>query len=198
MEGLRKLVPLYLLSPLAIPAALLLNQSVLVAAGPSCREKRPVAAEATDGSVVWRLTAAPGMPRPGEEFELAVLVEMGGSPYALGSYGAVLRWDPVGLEFLGVTGGRMPGFSSPIINQTDAPTGDLRFAEANPLGATGTIEVLRARFRSRRAIPRLDQVFDLQFSSMATIGPRFENLLPILGPEPDRRQGVPRRERGDG
>jgi len=158
------------------------------AAGPAyadltCQDGRraPIArAVATEGMIVPRLVTAPPRPLPGQELRLSVVVDMSGCSYVLGSYGARLRWDPKALELLEVTGGTTGGFTSPVVNRTGAAEGEIRFAHANPQGASGDIEILRVRLRALRALPKPDKAFQIEFTSMGGIGPKFEDLKTLL------------------
>lgn len=46
------------------------------------------------------------------------------------------------------------------------------------------MEILRVRFRALRALPKTERAFDLDFSSLAATGPRFEDLRPVLLVDP--------------
>ncbi len=144
-------------------------------AGGSVEGAPASAAEITAGVEI-----AGGRVRRGEEFEAAVIVEMGASGDSLGSYGARLAWDPRAVDFLGARGGSTHGFTSPLLNGAESSAGLLRFAQADPVGAAGRVEILRARFRAKRAIPHPDGIFLLDFTSLGTPAPGFMDLLPLL------------------
>jgi len=150
----------------------------------------PVVESVEGASISGEVTAAAevsgGMPRRGEEFEVTVAVDLGTSGYSLGSYGALLAWDSRAVEFVGALGGSTRGFPAALLNGAEASKGLLRFAQADPLGATGRVEILRARFRARRTIPHPQDIFFLSFTSMGTPAPGFTDLLPVLVTEHGR------------
>jgi hypothetical protein len=82
---------------------------------------------------------------PGGFVTVPVVVDMTGSGgFSLGSFGATLTWKASILRFVGATSG---GFAAPTVNP-DSATGTLRFAVANPAGATGRVVVLLATFNA--------------------------------------------------
>jgi hypothetical protein len=116
-----------------------------------------------------------------QSFEARIVVDTRSAGVPLGSYTARLEWDPEVLEFVGATGGSTPGFQSPMMNLTQVSTGLLRFTDANPFGASGEVELLRVQFRPQWAVRDPERQLKLSFDSLATTGPGFERLDPVIG-----------------
>ncbi len=150
---------------------------------------------APEGAIVPRLQATGERLLPGEEFELLVTVDLGESDKHLGSYGARLRWNQRAVKFLGATGGQTAGFRAPLVNLATVAGGEIRFADANPMGAGGNVELIRVRFRALRGLRKLSKVFDLEFTSLGAPGPRFENLAPLVAPGRDRKEKPSRKDK---
>jgi len=129
-----------------------------------------------------------------QPFEAWIVVDTRSADLPLGSYTARLEWDPDLLEFIGTTGGSTPGFQAPMMNLTQISTGLLRFTDANPYGATGKVELLRAHFQPRRAVREPERQLKLSFSSMATTGPGFERLNPVIEGPASEQPALRRRE----
>ncbi len=132
------------------------------------------------GPLTVRITSSADHPKRGLEFEVTVALDGGGNGRSIGSYGAVLRFDPRAMTFLNAAGGRTAGFEGPMVNRSGAAGGEIRFAHASPEGASGTVELLRVRFRALRALPDPGRVVGVGFTSLAAPAPGFENLLPGL------------------
>jgi len=150
--------------------------------------RSPAGEEAGDAeAIVARLRSEPKRVPRGRTFEVTVSVGLPGNGSPLGSYGARLAWDTRAMEYLGVLPGGPATFGSPLINQQEVDEGTLRFSEANPLGASGGVALLRVQFRARRRLLAPTRHLDLDFSSMGSIGPGFKNLLPLLEDQPELR-----------
>lgn len=63
----------------------------------------------------------------------------------LGSYNATLTWNPSLLSFVDVQPGTFP---APQVNASGASAGQLRFAQADPNGASGSVVVARVRLQA--------------------------------------------------
>jgi len=110
--------------------------------------------------------------------EVPVDVELSGLPEKLGSFTAILKWDPAVLQFEGFVSGKTEGFENAVINQKEVGSGILKFASAHPYGGEGLVNVLNVRFKvigERGASARIS----LDFSAMAAAG-TFHDLLPFL------------------
>jgi hypothetical protein len=108
----------------------------------------------------------------------SLIVDLGSSGRQLGSYGAALTWDPTELEYLAHSSGGQPPFDSPAVNDSNTANGELRLADAAPLGAGGRVLLLSATFRAV-ARPCISAALDLQFTSLFAAA-TFEDLLPLL------------------
>ena len=85
----------------------------------------------------------------------------------------------------------MPLHESIVRNYcNEAWEGIVRFGQAHPQGAPGDLELVRLQFRAHNAIPRVEKLFTLEFSSMGSEGPGFRKLLEFLVPE-DSQQSEP-------
>jgi len=138
------------------------------------------AIEAGEPAVSARLTFSKLMPRRGEEFEVAVLVDLGASGSQLGSYGVRLGWNSSAVEFVGLGAGGSGTFNSPVVNLSRAASGEMLAADASPEGDEGTVVLIRGRFRALRAVRRLGALFRGEFTSMGSVAPQFENMLPLV------------------
>lgn len=96
----------------------------------------------------------------------------------LGAYSATLEWNPKILEFVGYTGGTSNEFSSPNVNQKEAPVGRLRFNGLNVNGAQGTINVINLRFKVVGKVGE-KTLISLKFSALSA-AQTFTDLLPQL------------------
>jgi hypothetical protein len=82
----------------------------------------------------------------GDTVVVDVTVDMTFTPdELLGSYNATLTWDPAVLSFVDVQAGDFP---APQVNDANAGSGELRFAQANADGASGVVVVARVRFEA--------------------------------------------------
>ena len=128
--------------------------------------------------VVGSLVTSSSRVAKDQEFDLTVSIDLGS--HRLGSYGAVLRWDPRDVELVTASGGRTSGLESPVFNRGRLASGELRLAHADPRGVEGTVELLRGRFRALRPLARSSTVFSIEYGSLGSPGPRFDDLLPLL------------------
>ncbi len=123
------------------------------------------------------IVPARGVAETGGLYRVGIDVDMLKTGKLLGSYGAVLRWDPAVLQYASDSGGQSP-FSGAVVNRTATATGTLRFSAAAPEGAPGHVNVFNVTFR---AVARscVNSFLDLEFTSLST-ALTFENLLPQL------------------
>lgn len=114
----------------------------------------------------------------GQKIEIPVEVDLSRLPEALGSYTAVLTWNPDALKFVSCSAGKTAGFSSPMVNADKAENGKIIFASAHPQGAAGRVNILNVVFQ---VTPKLAEGanLDLQFTAMAAAF-TFYDLLPFL------------------
>jgi hypothetical protein len=111
---------------------------------------------------------------PGGFVTVPVVVDMTGSGgFSLGSFGATLTWKASTLRFVGAASG---GFAAPAVNP-DSATGTLRFAVANPGGATGRVVVLLATFNATG--PAGDTTYLTLAVNELTSAVTFTNLTPV-------------------
>jgi len=103
-------------------------------------------------------------PTPGSRIAACVDVDLTGSTYNLGSYGAMLRWDPAVLGYLRHFPGDPP-FDTPVVNATDVSSGRLTFADASGVGASGRVPLLCAEFDVLGGITSRSPL-DLDFTSL--------------------------------
>jgi len=105
-----------------------------------------------------------------------VVIDMAQYPGKLGSFTAELSWNPAELQFRGYRGGNSAGFEAPVVNDLKASQGQLIFANANPHGGEGAVNVLNVEFR---ALSGSAANVSLEFSAMAA-ALTFTDLLPYL------------------
>jgi len=149
--------------PSARPIALAAILAAAVAAG------TPVRAQVVVGAPASGIQVAPG-----GQVTVPVVVDMTASGgYSLGSLTAQLSWKPSTLRFVGATGGT---FGTPTLNP-DSATGTLRFAVANPAGATGQVVVLQALFDATG--PSGDTTYLNVAVSELTSALTFTDLTPV-------------------
>ena len=115
----------------------------------------------------------------GQIFSLAVDLDAGLTGQPLGSYGAVLRWDPAVLQYQSDTGGGEPPFDTAVVNRTDVAAGILRFSDASPLGVPGGINVINVSLRVVADPCLTTTLLDLEFTSLFG-AETFEDLLQVL------------------
>jgi len=112
----------------------------------------------------------------GQIIEIPVVIDVSEVGKKLGSFTGKLEWNPAALEFLGYRGGSAKGFENPVVNDTRAGGGELHFANANPYGGEGRVNVLAVRFKALKNTPAN---ISLDFSAMAA-AETFIDLLPSL------------------
>ena len=81
---------------------------------------------------------------------LSVTADMTQLEEKLGSYKAVISWDPQLLTLLRHTGGHTAGFGSPTVNTNDVQDGKLVITHANPNGMGGLINLFHLQFEELR------------------------------------------------
>ncbi|MEL7159532.1 MAG: dockerin type I repeat-containing protein [Bacteroidota bacterium] len=121
--------------------------------------------------------ACPGNAPQGLEFGVSVDVDQ--TPLGdtrLGSFTAVLSWDPALLEYTG--GAELPGDFVGSVNVDNAATGELRLSGASVAGGVGMFSILTANFRPVGPIGASGGI-DLTFTAAAAAG-TFADLLPVL------------------
>jgi hypothetical protein len=107
----------------------------------------------------------------GDTVVVDVIADMTFTPSELlGSYNAVLTWDPSVLSFLDVQPGDFP---VPQVNSANAAVGELRFAQAEANGAAGTVVVARVRLVTLAAGSTVPAVAITEMSAAQT----FTDLL---------------------
>jgi len=158
---------------------------------PSCSAPPPAAPPSQTGLLLTEAAAvgAPEVPvtlsftntkpKKGDLFEVVLAVDMGPSGEKLGSYAAHLSWPVDVADYVGASKGTAPAFAKPILNAGEAAAGMVRFAQADPAGAGGTLQLVRLQFRAKHALPHIEKSFHVVFSSMGTPGPGFLKLAPV-------------------
>lgn len=108
---------------------------------------------------------------------VSVTADMSRLQQKLGSYKAVISWDPDALRLLRHTGGHTPGFGAPTVNESRSKEGELIITHANATGMSGLINLFQLQFESLRE----DGLSSLQveFENMATAD-HFEPVLATL------------------
>lgn len=115
----------------------------------------------------------------GDTLRFRIEVDMTGTAQRLGSYGAVLRWDPGQLRYASHAGGQPP-FQTPVVNTLEVGSGILRFSDADPGGAAGRVTVIEVSFLVLvPPNPCAPAAVDLGFTSLFAAG-TFDDLLPSL------------------
>lgn len=111
--------------------------------------------------------------RAGARVTVPIVADLSGSGGAsLGSATARLAWRPGVLAYVGATGGAL---GQPTVN-ADSAGGSLRFAVANPAGATGQPILVNATFAVVGA-PGADDTLHLTLQELTAAG-TFADLLP--------------------
>lgn len=129
-----------------------------------------------------RVTASHTAPAQGSTITACVEVEPLADGESLGSYGAVLNWDPGVLQYLQSVGGDAP-FDTPVVNEADVSAGRLRFADADAAGAAGTARVLCVELDVIGTAGDASAL-DLELTSLFAAG-SFTDLTPIAGATDD-------------
>lgn len=106
-------------------------------------------------------------------FSIDLVIDVG--PAGVGSYGAVVTWDPSVLAFDDWIGGDPP-FGVPEVNDDDTENGTLRVADAATGHAGGAARVLTLTFRTMTPPMQTSDV-DLEMTSLFD-GVALENVLP--------------------
>jgi Mg-chelatase subunit ChlD len=82
--------------------------------------------------------------------DLSVTADLTKVNERLGSYKAVISWDPQALELLRYIGGHLEEFGEPTVNDEYAQEGRLLIAHANPMGMAGIINLFHLQFEELR------------------------------------------------
>jgi hypothetical protein len=92
---------------------------------------------------------APETTYVGQEFVVRIALETDDPDVPVGSYGALLEWDPLLCAYVSDEGGSgESGLSRPTVNRDGVTDGWLRFSAADPQGESGSIELLRVTFQA--------------------------------------------------
>jgi len=134
------------------------------------------AASALSSTITTSLVASQQSPVKGETIEIPVIVDLSQMPEKLGSYTAMLSWNPQAFTFEGYSGGTTPGFEKPLVNAGSAEEGYLQFASANPYGGEGQVHILTVSLKVIGEQGR-DYTLDINFTAMAS-AVTFRDLLP--------------------
>lgn len=106
--------------------------------------------------------------------EVPVFVDLSGRPgLQLGSFSADVRWDPQRLRLLDWEGGTAAGFETPVVNDSQAASGVLTLADADPVGAGGLVHLFTLRMERLR--PGADPALQVTVGSLTGAG-TFEGL----------------------
>jgi hypothetical protein len=143
---------------------------------------------AQSGSATSSATPSDATPSVGEQIDVTINIDVSGvaSPdNSLGSFTASLDWDPAVLAYVSDSG-ILAGFTG-VVNTSSVSSGHIVFNGVKPSGATGDVTVLSITFD---VVASGTSVLDLEYSTMSTPSPSFENLLPILTVN-DARDTVP-------
>ena len=103
---------------------------------------------------------------------------MTATSHPLGSYGAVLSWNPAHLRYVSDSGGGVAPFDAAVVNRGDVQVGALRFSDASTVGAGGRVNVLNVTFLVT-AEPCLTTPLDLSVTSLFSAA-TFQDLTPTL------------------
>lgn len=138
---------------------------VLACAGSPCLAQASGAVIASSSSVL-----------PGASVTVEVHLDVAATGQDLGSYGAVLSWDPAVLQYAGATGGPYP-FDTPVVNASAAGSGALSIADADAIGAAGNVIAFDVHFQVIGYPCDLSAVTLSMTSMHASV--TLDNLLPL-------------------
>ena len=161
--------------------ALNLSFAVLDAAGtfanllPQLQVQSSTIRVAQAPTISARLDVSSEQPKPGDQIEVEVLVDLSGISEKLGAYEARLNWDAGVLELVEVSDGETSAFANP---QTRTGSGELVFSNFNVQGVGGVISALKVSFNVRGRSGQ-STALDLSFAVLDAAG-TFTNLLPQL------------------
>jgi len=122
--------------------------AVIVASAGAAADSMLVAVAANGSAVVSALASgrAFAQAKVGDTVAVLVTADLRAVPaQLLGSYNAMLIWNPAALRYVAsdtVAG----GFAGPTINADSAATGQLRFGSADPNGTAGQVALLQVTF----------------------------------------------------
>lgn len=128
------------------------------------------------GNVVSSVVSSNNSPVEGDTITLAIKVDMSSSPELLGSFTAILNWNPAVLKFLSHAGLQQSFVG--IVNTDHAESGNINFNGANPNGVNGVFDILSVNFKVIGSAGS-STVVDLEYQAMAT-AITFVNLLTSL------------------
>jgi hypothetical protein len=114
-----------------------------------------------------------------------VVINLSEKTEKLGSFTAILMWDPAVLEFEGFTGGTTKGFENPVVNSSKISDGKIIFSNAQPKGTEGSVNLLNVKFKAVGKTGSSSKL-DLSFQAL-TAASTFSNLLPLLDKADDHR-----------
>jgi hypothetical protein len=153
-----------------VRGARVLSGAALAALGAWLMPARARAQSVVVGPVPSAMTAFPG-----STITIPVVADLTSSGGAsLGSIAARLTWKSATLAYVSAGGGTL---GAPTINKDSASAGILKFAVANPSGATGMPVLLSLTF-SVTGAPADTTVFGLSVTEITAAG-TFANLKPI-------------------
>lgn len=156
--------------------------AVIVASGSGFSDSSLVTIVAPTHAVAYTTSAVGGsgdrgfgVARIGDTVVVNVAVDLRFTPNEkLGSYDAILRWNPSVLGFIDVQKG---SYVEPTVNSDSVAAGRLDFAAADPQQSAspgGTVVVVRVRFR---AAASGSSAMALTIEEMSGAPPTFTNLL---------------------
>ena len=96
--------------------------------------------------------------------EVPVYADFSGKGEKLGSYKAVITWDPEQVNLMQHFGGNTLGFESPMINTSEIEKGKLTVAHANTIGTAGMVNLFNLQFE------------ELAEQGLSSLDIKFENM----------------------
>ncbi len=162
-------VPFPIGDPMCPPGNLTSSLNVVPSSGALLKTEEQIHAFAESG-------AAPIA--SGQMLSVPVTIDLANFPEELGSFTARLEWNPAILQLLNYSGGKTGGFENPVVNDSEAKSGKLTFANANPYGAKGSVNILNLQFKAV-GDPGSSATLSLSFSAIAAAY-AFTDLLPYL------------------
>ncbi|MFN7120082.1 MAG: dockerin type I domain-containing protein, partial [Saprospiraceae bacterium] len=120
-----------------------------------------------------------------ESIKVPVYADCNQAGVKLGSYKAVITWDPQELELSDFFGGNTPGFELPTLNESELESGKLVIVHANPYGKAGIVPLFTLQFKQlgQRGLESLK----LDFVNMAAAG-SFDQLKANVQPQASVQQ----------
>lgn len=99
-----------------------------------------------------------------ERVEVPVYADFSKREEQLGSYKAVVSWDPAKLDLVQHFGGNSAGMESPLVNEAGLTEGKLTIAHAHPAGIGGLVNLFNLQFE------------ELTEGGLGTLDIEFENM----------------------